>query len=91
MWTFTYYPSFDKSIRKLDNTIKDQVLDFLELYKDGIDDPMNLPNIKKLSGYSYHYRLRFGKYRVGIELHADTKIIAFRYVGTRGDFYKNFP
>jgi mRNA-degrading endonuclease RelE of RelBE toxin-antitoxin system len=91
MWKIQFHPSFVKSFRRLDNKQKQPIESFLKQYGNGIEEPLSLQNIKKIEGHIICYRLRFWQYRVGLDLYRKEKIIVFRYVGPRGDFYKNFP
>jgi mRNA interferase RelE/StbE len=49
-----------------------------------------IPNIKKMQGYSIFYRHRFGDYRIGFEL-IDKNTIRLLSVDHRNDFYRYFP
>ena len=91
MWHFTLQSSFTKSFRRLDQQTQKRVGSFFAHYASGVSDPLTLPHIKKLAGYSDKYRLRLGEYRIGIQLLPSEKSIAVRFVGARGNFYKNFP
>ncbi|GAB6044100.1 type II toxin-antitoxin system RelE family toxin [Endothiovibrio diazotrophicus] len=91
MWQLAIAPLFVKSARKLPAETRRAIDDYIAQYVDGIENPQSLPRLKKLRGYSRYYRLRFGAYRVGIELDAARQRVIFWYVGARGDFYKNFP
>jgi mRNA interferase RelE/StbE len=48
-----------------------------------------IPNVKKLVGYTNAYRIRVGDYRVGIFLQGNT--VQFARVVHRKDIYKVFP
>ncbi|MBF0508444.1 MAG: type II toxin-antitoxin system RelE/ParE family toxin [Deltaproteobacteria bacterium] len=91
MWQMKIMPTFYKSFHHVDPEVRKTIAEFLEEHHSGIDNPFKLTNIKKLTGWPSCYRLRFANYRVGVELDRKGKIILFRYVGTRGDFYKHFP
>ena len=90
-WELRLAPSFVKSLRKLHPNGRSAVERFLVEYEDGIDDPQAIPNLKRLLGHETYYRIRFGAYRVGIELDHERCWVILRYVGRRGDFYKHFP
>ncbi len=85
--------SFDKSFYKRLVKIKDKAI--LEKVKavillvENASDLQQIPNIKKMEGFKYFYRIRIGDYRVGMELKKDT--IWFITVANRKDIYKNFP
>ena len=84
---------FDKSFYKGLTKIKD--ITILENVKKIILQVENSPNIqhianiKKLVGYKSFYRIRFGDYRIGLELKEDT--IWFIIIENRKNIYKIFP
>jgi len=49
----------------------------------------SISNIKKLSGFKYHYRIRIGDYRVGVVIKNDK--ITFERFLHRKDIYKYYP
>ncbi len=49
----------------------------------------DIPNLRKLKGYKYYYRIRFGNYRVGVRIQND--ILIFERLLHRKDIYKFFP
>ena len=53
------------------------------------DSIADIPNIKKLSGFKYHYRVRIGDYRIGIMIINDE--VLFERFLHRKDIYKRFP
>ena len=48
-----------------------------------------IKNIKKLTGYKHHYRIKVQEYRIGIEV--IDNIVRFLVVLHRKDIYKKFP
>ena len=48
-----------------------------------------IPNLKKLKGYKIHYRIRVGRYRIGVEIVGN--LVTFIRCLPRKDFYKHFP
>jgi mRNA interferase RelE/StbE len=48
-----------------------------------------VPNSKKLSGFSSAYRIRIGDYRIGVFVEGD--LVQFVRVVHRKDIYKKFP
>lgn len=48
-----------------------------------------IPNIKKLKGYKEYYRIRAGKYRIGVKLINDK--VYFAVFDNRDKIYKRFP
>ncbi len=49
----------------------------------------DIPDIKKLKGYEFYYRIRIGDYRIGME-HEKPKIVVMTILH-RGTIYKKFP
>lgn len=49
-----------------------------------------IPNLKPIAGYPGYYRIRLGKYRLGISLEDNT--VWFHFIGKRDEStYKKFP
>jgi mRNA interferase RelE/StbE len=85
---------FDKSFEKSLEKIKNKSL-FLKIEKIIIEfenaKALNeLPNIKKLTGYKFYYRVRIGEYRLGFEKITENTL-RFIIVAHRKDIYKLFP
>jgi len=81
--------SFAKKFRK--NRNKQLAISILAVMEDVskanvIDD---ISNIKKLKGTEHSYRIRIGKYRIGVVV--DNDIVDFVYFDHRKDIYKYFP
>jgi mRNA interferase RelE/StbE len=82
--------SFEKNIDRINDSkilerIRSVVLECEE--SKSIND---IHNIKKMSGYSYFYRIKMGKYRIGVEF-KEKSIIRFITVKHRKDIHKKFP
>lgn len=83
--------SFLKSIKKLkDKSLKDDIFNAISSAEDA-DTLDEIPNIKKLTGYSVYYRIRIGDYRIGLKWVDSEKILYFVTFDHRKDVYKNFP
>jgi len=85
----TVRKSFKKDISKVrDKKLKQRVANVIENVRnvDSIDD---IPNLKKILGYEFQYRIRIGNYRAGLEIIEDD--VAFVRFGHRKDFYNFFP
>jgi mRNA interferase RelE/StbE len=85
---------FDKSFEKSLDIIMDKSL-FLKIEKlietiDNTKTILEIPNVKKLSGFKNNYRIRLGSYRLGFEKIND-QTIRFIVVSLRKDIYKIFP
>jgi mRNA interferase RelE/StbE len=85
---------FSKSFDKQTSRIKDKKL--LGRIGAVIKNVMNcnslaeLSHIKPIAGHPGYYRIRLGKYRIGISLEAD--IVWFHFFGKRDETtYKKFP
>ena len=81
--------SFEKDVKKVRErtmlqTIKESILDVKQ--SKTIRD---IANLKKLKGYETCYRIRCGRYRIGIEIIDDTVI--FTRSLHRKDIYRYFP
>jgi mRNA interferase RelE/StbE len=49
-----------------------------------------LSNIKKMSGYDDHFRIRIGDYRIGLKMESDNTLW-FAAIAHRKDIYSLFP
>jgi len=81
--------SFIKDVSKIkDKKLKQRIANVIENVRNAnsIDD---IPNLKKISGYEFQYRIRIGNYRAGLEIIEDD--VAFVRFGHRKDFYNFFP
>ncbi|MCF8297156.1 MAG: type II toxin-antitoxin system RelE/ParE family toxin [Saprospiraceae bacterium] len=81
--------SFIKSVNKIkDKKLKlliSKIINDVELAKDFEE----IQNIVKLTGYKAYYRIRLGKYRIGIEISND--VVTFSAFAHRSMIYKKFP
>lgn len=82
--------AFYKSLSKLKNpVIADKVEDVITVVLAS-QSIREIPQIKKLQGFSHYYRIRLGDYRLGIEVE-DTQSVRFIVIAHRKDVYKYFP
>jgi mRNA interferase RelE/StbE len=80
---------FDKQISKLNSQkLKDEVASIIE-EAEKASNFSGIKNVKKLSGFKYHYRIKLGNYRIGLFLNGD--ILEFAAFDDRKDIYKHFP
>ncbi|AUB59865.1 hypothetical protein BK009_03750 [Methanobacterium subterraneum] len=63
-----------KNLEDIESDISDSIMNRIIKLKDGFLPDLD---IKKLKGYSNHYRLRIGKYRVLFQLQKDHVIIIY--------------
>lgn len=81
--------SFEKDLKKLKNrTVLQTVKEIITEVKQAATI-RDIANLKKLKGYETYYRIRFGRYRIGLEITNDTVI--FVRCLHRKDMYRYFP
>ncbi len=80
---------FYKDLDKLPSqSVKNDVADAIENVEAALKIGQ-IDNVKKLTGYSFSYRIRIGNYRIGVFIEND--IVEFARVLHRKDIYKLFP
>jgi mRNA interferase RelE/StbE len=86
----TYFEaSFEKYLKKLkDRTVLQTVKEIIADVKQAATI-RDIASVKKLRGYDTYYRIRFGKYRIGLEITNDAVI--FVRCLHRKDMYRYFP
>jgi len=82
--------SFEKSLRRIHDPKIFRRLKRIIIEIENSPSISELPNIKKLSGFSSYYRIRIGDYRVGFEL-IDPSDIRLIVIAHRKDIYNIFP
>jgi len=82
-------PYFFKDIKKVTNLSLMERIERAILSVQNAQSPKNIPNLKKMKGYKFHYRIKVGSYRIGIKIVGDT--VTFIAFGLRKDIYKYFP
>ena len=85
---------FDKSFEKSLDKIKNRFL-FLRIEKlivefEKSNSLVDLPHIKKLTGFKNYFRVRIGEYRLGFEK-INENTLRFIIIAHRKDIYKFFP
>jgi mRNA interferase RelE/StbE len=80
---------FSKDVLDAELDIQEAVANLIETARE-IESIRALPNIKKLKGYSNAYRVRLGKYRVGL-LTIENDTISFERCLHRDKIYNVFP
>lgn len=81
--------NFDKQIDKISDQIILKKIKSAVLKVEAAENIQNIPGIKKLTGYTNHYRLRIGDYRIGITL--KNGAVWFAAIAHRKDIYSVFP
>lgn len=82
--------SFQKSLNKISDPLVSRQIEKLIQKIITISSIRQLPQAKKLQGFSNYYRISIGNYRVGCELTTPSEIL-FVIVANRKDIYKYFP
>ena len=82
-------PTFFKNIKKISNSFLNGRIEQAVLSVQNAQSPKDIPNLKKMKGYKIHYRIKIGRYRIGIEIVGDT--VTFTAFGPRNNFYNFFP
>ncbi|WP_342083098.1 type II toxin-antitoxin system RelE family toxin [Dyadobacter sp. OTU695] len=85
---YEYTNAFIKDVKKSSPEIQSQVRDLVEEIRK-VDRLVELPNVKKMKGFSNAFRIRLGEYRVDIFLENGTMILARML--HRKEVYRYFP
>jgi len=82
-------PSFFRDIKKIIYpALKEQVEQAILSVQEA-KTTRDIPELKKMKGYKIHYRIKVGKYRIGVTIEND--LVTFKVFDHRKDFYKRFP
>lgn len=81
--------TFLKQLTELPDGIREQVETFTFDELPGLKSLNDAANVKKLKGYKSCFRVRFGNYRLGIEIEEDVAVL--RVVLHRRNVYRRFP
>ena len=85
----TYKRSFEKDLLRInDSTVFKKIEAAVQAVKSA-NRLLDIPNIKKITGNQYAYRIKIGEYRIGFYFVKDE--IEFRRILHRKDIYKYFP
>jgi len=81
--------TFANDIKKIaDKTLKEEIKKTTLSVEQALT-LKEIPRLLKLKGYRIHYRIRVGKYRIGVSIEND--LVTFERFAHRKDFYKIFP
>ncbi len=84
-----FLAKFLKDIDKLKLAeVKESVINTIEIL-EAADSLADIPNLKKLKGHKFAFRIKIGDYRIGVFIEGKTVELA-RFVH-RKDIYKVFP
>jgi mRNA interferase RelE/StbE len=89
-WEVVYKRTFLKDLARLPSHVRERVKEiaFGEEFKE---DPFLKGKVQKMEGFTHFYKIRFGDYRVGLRIDAESKEIEFRRVLHRREIYRKFP
>ena len=86
---FEVKKSFLKDLKKInDKKLIEEIKNLFDIIEKA-DSLQEIPNVKKLKGFEEFYRVRIGKYRVGIKYNDNE--VTFLRILPRKDIYKFFP
>ena len=81
--------SFLKELKKLKNkSLKNSIADCI-IQVESAENITGIKNLKKLTGYEIHYRIRVGDYRIGIKI--EKEVVYFVVCEHRKGVYRRFP
>jgi mRNA interferase RelE/StbE len=90
MWKVEYTKRFIKELSNLPNETQGQTekIVFEELLSS---NPFDLGYLEQMTGYPDKYKIRIGKYRIGITIDKSKKLLICQRIAHRKDIYKIFP
>ena len=81
--------SFLKELKKLKNkSLQNSIYDAI-IQVESATSLNKIKNLKKLTGYEVHYRIRVGDYSIGVKF--ENEVVYFVVFEHRKDMYKGFP
>ena len=84
-----YQKRFLKELSKIPYKTRKDIEEFVFTEVPNSRDIYEIGKVEKMKSYFFHYKVRFGNYRVGIKV-IDDKVI-FKRVLHRKDIYRFFP
>ncbi len=90
MWKIEYTKRFLKELSKLPKEIqaKAEKIVFEELLSA---NPFDLGYLERMTGYADKYKIRIGRYRIGITTDKTNKLLICQRIVHRKDIYRVFP
>ena len=85
---YEYTNAFIKDVKKSSPEIQAQIKNLIEEIRSA-DKLGDLPNVKKMKGFSNAFRIRLGEYRVGVFWENDNLVLV-RMLHRR-EVYRYFP
>ena len=90
MWKVEYTKRFLKELSKLHKDVQTHTekIVFDELLST---DPFELGYLEHMTGYPDKYKIRIGRYRIGITMDKTQKLLICQRIAHRKDIYRIFP
>ena len=90
MWKVEYTKRFLKELSELPKEVQAQVegIVFGELLTA---NPFSLGYLERMTGYPDKYKIRVGRYRIGITIDKQKNSISCQRIAHRKDIYRLFP
>jgi len=90
VWNIEYTKRFLKELSKLPKEIqaKAEKIVFEELLSA---NPFDLGYLEHMTGYPDKYKIRIGRYRIGITIDKTNKLLICQRIVHRKDIYRVFP
>ncbi len=90
MWKVEYTKRFIKELSKLPKEIQSHTekIVFEELLSN---NPFELGYVEHMTGYADKYKIRIGKYRIGITIDKSEKLLICQRIAHRKEIYRIFP
>jgi mRNA interferase RelE/StbE len=90
MWKVEYTKRFLKELSKLPREVQTQAekIVFDELLST---EPFELGYLEHMTGYPDKYKIRIGKYRIGITIDKTQRLLICQRIAHRKDIYRIFP
>ena len=90
MWKVEYKKRFLKELSKLPEGV--QAHAEKTVFEDLIcEDPFELGYLEQMRGYPGKYKIRIGRYRIGVIVDKKKKLVICNRIAHRKDIYKLFP
>jgi mRNA interferase RelE/StbE len=90
-WTILTRKSFLKDLNSLPAGIRGRVESLVFDVLPAARDPFQVGKLEKLKGYEGFYKVRFGSYRLGLQVDSIHREIHLLRVMHRRDIYRHFP
>lgn len=86
-----YKKTFLKELKKLPKKTREKIEVFCFDVVSESGNPSEIKGIEKLTGYDTFYKVRFGDYRVGLEIDRKKRSLVFCRVLHRKEIYRYYP